>query len=76
MIEVNSIGKRCPQPIIDVARAIGNIPMGESLVLLADDPATLPDLTAWSRMTGNGIKILSETNFLVTRQNQSGQVPH
>ncbi|MCX6427626.1 MAG: sulfurtransferase TusA family protein [Actinobacteria bacterium] len=76
MIEVNSIGKRCPQPIIDVARAIGNIPMGESLVLLADDPATLPDLTAWSRMTGNAIKILSETNFLVTRQNQSGQVPH
>ena len=76
MIEVNSIGKRCPQPIIDVARAIGNIPMGESLVLLADDPATLPDLTAWCRMTGNGIKILSETNFLVTRQNQSGQVPH
>ena len=76
MIEVNSIGKRCPQPIIDVARAIGNIPMGESLVLLADDPATLPDLTAWSRMTGNGIKILSETNFLVTRQNQSDQVPH
>lgn len=71
MIEVNSIGKRCPQPIIDVARAIANIPMGESVVLLADDPATLPDLRAWSRMTGNAIKILNETNFLVTRQSQS-----
>ncbi|CAB4657088.1 MAG: hypothetical protein F2704_02350 [Actinobacteria bacterium] len=71
MKEVNCIGKRCPQPIIDIAKEVAQLEMGEDIVLLADDPATLPDLRAWARMTGNAVTVESATRFLVTRQNQS-----
>lgn len=73
MQEVNCIGLRCPQPIIDMAKAIANVSLGDSLILLADDPATLPDLRAWARMTGNEVTPISETEFKVTRRNQNAR---
>ncbi len=71
--EVDCLGMRCPLPIIVIAKEILNSNNGELLRLLSDDPATWPDLQAWSRMTGNTVSRQSETNFIVVRQNQSGQ---
>lgn len=73
MQEINGLGLRCPQPIIDIAKAVALICAGESLILLADDPATWPDLRAWSRMTGNEVRRESETRFMVTRRIQNVQ---
>ena len=73
MQEINCLGLRCPQPIIDIAKAVAVISAGESLILLADDPATWPDLRAWSRMTGNDVRRESETSFMVTRRIQNVQ---
>jgi TusA-related sulfurtransferase len=66
--EVDSRGKRCPAPIIDCAAAISTIASGESITLLSDDPATLPDLLAWARMTENSAIQVSEETFQVTKK--------
>ena len=68
MKEVDSRGKRCPAPIIDCAAAISAIAPGESITLLSDDPATLPDLLAWARMTYNSAVQIGEASFQVTKK--------
>lgn len=68
MKEVDSRGKRCPAPIIDCALAISQIGSGESITLLSDDPATLPDLLAWARMTNNSAVQVSQDVFQITKK--------
>ena len=68
MKEVDSRGKRCPAPIIDCAVALASIDSGASIILLSDDPATLPDLLAWARMTNNSALQISEESFQVTKK--------
>jgi tRNA 2-thiouridine synthesizing protein A len=43
-------GRRCPLPILDLARHIGDVPVGETVTVEADDPAALPDIRARCRM--------------------------
>jgi TusA-related sulfurtransferase len=43
-------GKRCPLPVIELARRIGDVPVGAVVSLLADDPAARIDVPAWCRM--------------------------
>jgi tRNA 2-thiouridine synthesizing protein A len=45
-------GRRCPQPIIALARAAAASPGGTVLRLLSDDPAAQYDVPAWCRMKG------------------------
>jgi tRNA 2-thiouridine synthesizing protein A len=61
-MELDCRGVRCPIPIIKLAKALKSHP---EVVLLSDDPATLPDLKAWSRMTNNTFKILEADTYLV-----------
>jgi len=49
-ITVDSRGRRCPLPIIDLARAFGEVPVGGTITLWADDPAAGPDVAAWCRL--------------------------
>jgi tRNA 2-thiouridine synthesizing protein A len=46
-------GRRCPLPILDLARHLGDVPVGGSVVVEADDPAAEPDIRAWCRMRGH-----------------------
>ncbi|MGW4947494.1 sulfurtransferase TusA family protein [Actinoplanes sp. NPDC004185] len=50
MIEVDSRGRRCPLPIIDLARRLPAVAVGEVVRVLADDPAAANDIPAWCRM--------------------------
>ena len=67
MKEVNCLGMRCPLPIIAIGKEIKLIIAGDSIRLLADDPATELDLRAWSRMTGNRVEVKSPNVFLITK---------
>ncbi|OFB42044.1 aminotransferase [Frankia sp. CcI156] len=49
---VDSRGRRCPLPIIDLARAFGGIPVTGTITLWADDPAAGADVVAWCRLRG------------------------
>ncbi len=63
-MELNCLGMRCPLPIIKLAQQLKT---NQEVTLLSDDPATLPDLTAWARMTGNTFTTLGEYKYLVKR---------
>ncbi len=49
---LDSRGRRCPLPVLDLARALPGIAIGSELTVLADDPAAASDLAAWCRMRG------------------------
>jgi cysteine desulfurase len=49
---LDSRGRRCPLPVLDLARALPELPIGGELTVLADDPAAASDIPAWCRMTG------------------------
>ncbi|MFE9553419.1 cysteine desulfurase/sulfurtransferase TusA family protein [Streptomyces sp. NPDC006692] len=49
---VDSLGKLCPIPVIELAKAIGNVPVGGVVTVLADDEAARLDIPAWCEMRG------------------------
>ena len=51
-VELDCRGRRCPLPVIELARRIGSVPVGGSVVVVADDPAARVDIPAWCRMRG------------------------
>ena len=67
MIKVDSRGKSCPQPIIDIAAAMKLHAEEERFTLRSDDEATWIDLQAWARMTGHRIEITGDDSFVITR---------
>jgi cysteine desulfurase len=49
---VDARGRRCPVPVIELARALPGVPVGGVLAVLADDEAAAVDVPAWCRMRG------------------------
>ncbi|MEU5577852.1 aminotransferase class V-fold PLP-dependent enzyme [Streptomyces huasconensis] len=47
---VDALGKRCPLPVIELAKVIGNVPVGGTVTVLADDEAARLDIPAWCQM--------------------------
>jgi len=64
---LDCLGKRCPLPIIEVAKKSADKEPGFKLLLLSDDPASAPDLVAWARMTGNSVEIIDQKTFEITK---------
>ena len=60
-------GMKCPRPIIELARRIGEVPPGGLLELWADDPAAGPDLAAWCRMRDQKLVVDDPPHFVVRR---------
>lgn len=46
-------GWPCPQPIIELARHVDEVAVGERLGVAADDTAARYDVPAWCRMRGH-----------------------
>ncbi|HUI86567.1 MAG TPA: sulfurtransferase TusA family protein [Nitrososphaerales archaeon] len=53
-------GSLCPVPIMKTSQAIKQVNVGEVLEVLATDPGSKPDISAWTRMTGNELVDVSE----------------
>lgn len=64
---VDATGQRCPLPIIELARRIGEVPVGGVVHLLADDPAAGSDVAAWCRMRGHELLGAEGAGYLVRR---------
>ena len=64
---LDCLGQRCPLPVIALARAIGTVGIGETLTVLADDPAAANDIAAWCRMKGHELVESDATAFTVRR---------
>lgn len=68
---VDARGMYCPGPVMETAKAIKQINVGEVLEILATDPAAKPDIEAWARRTGNEILNIEQqgdaTRILIKR---------
>ena len=51
--ELDQRGRRCPLPVIALAKAAATGAPGDLLAVLADDPAARHDIPAWCRMRGH-----------------------
>ncbi|MEU6475620.1 aminotransferase class V-fold PLP-dependent enzyme [Streptomyces sp. NPDC047017] len=49
---LDALGKRCPLPVIELAKVIGDVPVGGTVRVLADDEAARLDIPAWCEMRG------------------------
>lgn len=52
LLVVDALGKRCPLPVIELAKRIGEVPPGGTVAVLADDEAARLDIPAWCGMRG------------------------
>lgn len=46
-------GLSCPIPVFEVNKNIGQINIGDTLEVLATDPAAVPDIKAWAERRGH-----------------------
>jgi tRNA 2-thiouridine synthesizing protein A len=44
---IDALGRKCPIPIIMLAQRIREVPVGQIVAVLADDPAAKSDIPAW-----------------------------
>ena len=51
-LELDCRAMMCPQPVIELARRIGEVEVGQVLAVVADDSAARVDVAAWCRMRG------------------------
>ena len=46
-------GLQCPMPVVKTSKEIKGIAVGEVLEVIATDPASMADINAWCKSTGN-----------------------
>lgn len=49
---VDALGKRCPVPVIELAKVFPGVPVGGTVRVLSDDEAARLDIPAWCAMRG------------------------
>ena len=59
---LDCIGLYCPMPVIRTKQEMDKLAVGETLEVLADDPAAEEDLKAWAKRTGQRILEIEKTN--------------
>ena len=52
-VTLDCIGKPCPLPVIEVSKAMRELAPGQTLLMIADDPGSDPDMRAWCDETGH-----------------------
>jgi TusA-related sulfurtransferase len=48
-------GKFCPIPVMETAKAIAQVNVGDTIEVLATDPAADPDIKAWAKRMGHEV---------------------
>ncbi|MGW7350382.1 aminotransferase class V-fold PLP-dependent enzyme [Streptomyces sp. NPDC054784] len=67
-VTVDALGRLCPAPVIELARAIGGVPVGGVVTVLADDEAARLDIPAWCEMRGHDYLGAEGTAYRVRRR--------
>lgn len=63
---VDTIGLYCPEPIFRLRTAIDDLTEGETLELMADDPAAEEDVKRWAKRTHNEILDVKKEGDIIT----------
>ena len=69
--ELDASGLSCPMPVIELAKAIEHIAIGQLVAITATDPAARVDIPVWCRMQRHLLRGMEGTDgawrFLVER---------
>ena len=67
MVEVlDAKGLMCPMPIVQLAKKIKTMKVGDELDLISDDIGSKEDVPAWCTRTGNQLVEAKEANGVYT----------
>jgi TusA-related sulfurtransferase len=59
---LDTLGLRCPMPVILTTKKIKELKPGQILEVLSDDQAVKKDMIAWCQSTGNECLAIHEEN--------------
>jgi tRNA 2-thiouridine synthesizing protein A len=60
-------GMLCPLPVIKLAQALPSVEVGDTITVLADDPAAAIDIPAWCRMRSQELVSAADNQYVVRR---------
>ncbi|WBQ02692.1 sulfurtransferase TusA family protein [Kribbella sp. CA-293567] len=60
-------GMLCPLPVIKLAQAFPRLAVGDTITVLADDPAAATDIPAWCRMRSQELVSADDGQYVVRR---------
>ncbi|MCC5825974.1 sulfurtransferase TusA [Alkalimonas sp.] len=63
---LDALGLRCPEPVMMIRLAIRKMAVGETLLIIADDPATTRDIPSFCRFMDHQL-LASDTTELPYR---------
>jgi tRNA 2-thiouridine synthesizing protein A len=66
-VELDCRGMLCPLPVIKLAKALPTVVIGETVTVLADDPAAAVDIPAWCRMRSQELVEAAGERYVVRR---------
>lgn len=71
--KLDTIGVKCPMPIVKISQTFRTMAVAETLEVLSDDPAFGEDVKAFCRVSGNGLVDFTENDgvFKVTIEKKS-----
>lgn len=64
--QLDALGLRCPEPVMMVRKAVRTMKDGETLLIVADDPATTRDIPGFCRFMEHTL-LASDTESLPYR---------
>ena len=53
VLSLDTLGRHCPVPVIELAKHIDGVDVGAVVEVLTDDPASVVDVPVWCRMKGH-----------------------
>ena len=60
--QLDALGLRCPEPVMMVRKTVRGMQLGETLLIVADDPATVRDIPSFCRHMDHTL-LASETTI-------------
>jgi tRNA 2-thiouridine synthesizing protein A len=66
-LELDCRGMLCPLPVIMLAKQLADVAVGDTVTVLADDPAAAIDIPAWCRMRSQELVSAIEQGYVVRR---------
>lgn len=71
-MNLDCTGQRCPQPVIELARAAKTAPIGSLIRISTDDPAAAIDIPAWCRMRRHACTLVADCAGTLTHEVRLG----
>jgi TusA-related sulfurtransferase len=57
---LDCLGKACPVPVIELAKAVADLPVGATITVLSDDKGAKVDIPVWCRMKHHDLVAVHE----------------